>query len=169
LTQDGDDGKEDTREMEEKRAAIVRAVSAFKPAETVFEVGTRGKAATANAALMKERRKALAKAVERAGNSGPSSSAAVDADQGGDDGLGEAGGGDVEMADEEDIAVRLITTGNVDTDFLQAVFHVTNKKSNNFRDEDYYMSHYQKDAITEKGFVYSTHSRSSTLKYMILS
>lgn len=137
LTQDGDDGKEDTREMEEKRAAIVRAVSAFKPAETVFEVGTRGKAATANAALMKERRKALAKAVERAGNSGPSSSAAVDADRGGDDGLGEAGGGDVEMADEEDIA---------------AVFHVTNKKSNNFRDEDYYMSHYQKDAITEKGY-----------------
>ncbi|KAG1788830.1 P-loop containing nucleoside triphosphate hydrolase protein [Suillus plorans] len=137
LMQDGDDGKEDTREMEEKRAAIVRAVSAFKPAETVFEVGTRGKAATANAALMKERRKALAKAVERAGNSGPSSSTVVDTDKGGDDGLGEGGDGDVEMADEEDIA---------------AVFHVSSKKSNNFRDEDYYMSHYQKDAITEKGY-----------------
>ncbi|KAG2129812.1 P-loop containing nucleoside triphosphate hydrolase protein [Suillus bovinus] len=137
LTQDGDDGKEDTREMEEKRAAIVRAVNSFKPAETVFEVGTRGKAATANAALMKERRKALAKAVERAGNPGPSSSAVIDTDQGGDDGLGEGEDGDVEMADEEDIA---------------AVFHVSNKKSNNFRDEDYYMSHYQKDAITEKGY-----------------
>ncbi|KAG1900649.1 P-loop containing nucleoside triphosphate hydrolase protein [Suillus fuscotomentosus] len=137
LMQDGDGGKEDTREMEEKRAAIVRAVSAFKPAETVFEVGTRGKAATANAALMKERRKALAKAVERAGNSGPSSSTVVDTDQGGDDGLGEGGDGDVEMADEEDIA---------------AVFHVSSKKSNNFRDDDYYMSHYQKDAITEKGY-----------------
>lgn len=137
LMREGDDGKEDTREMEEKRAAIVRAVSAFKPAETVFEVGTRGKAATANAALMKERRKALAKAVERAGNSGPSSSAVVDTDQGGVDGLGEGEDGDVEMADEEDIA---------------AVFHVSSKKSNNFRDEDYYMSHYQKDAITEKGY-----------------
>lgn len=158
LMQDGDDGKEDTREMEEKRAAIVRAVSAFKPAETVFEVGTRGKAATANAALMKERRKALAKAVERAGNSGPSSSTVVDTDQGGDDGLGEGGNGDVEMADEEDIAVRLLNTPSVDTDFLQAVFHVSSKKSNNFRDEDYYMSHYQKDAITEKGFVYSIYS-----------
>jgi ATP-dependent RNA helicase DDX54/DBP10 len=135
--QDGDNGKEDTREMEEKRAAIVRAVSTFRPAETVFEVGTRGKAATANTVLMKERRKALAKAVERAGDSGPSYSAAVNTDQGGDDGLGEAGDGDVEMADEEDIA---------------AVFHVSNKKSNNFRDEDYYMSHYQKDAITEKGY-----------------
>jgi ATP-dependent RNA helicase DDX54/DBP10 len=135
--QDGNNGKEDTREMEEKRAAIVRAVSTFRPAETVFEVGTRGKAATANTVLMKERRKALAKAVERAGDSGPSYSAAVNTDQGGDDGLGEAGGGDVEMADEEDIA---------------AVFHVSNKKSNNFRDEDYYMSHYQKDAITEKGY-----------------
>ncbi|KAG2362306.1 ATP-dependent RNA helicase DBP10 [Suillus spraguei] len=136
LMQDGDNGKEDTREMEEKRAAIVRAVSAFKPAETVFEVGTCGKAATANATLMKERRKTLAKAVERAGNSGPSSSVVIEADQGSDDGLGEAGG-DVEMADEEDIA---------------AVFHVSNKKSNNFRDEEYYMSHYQKDAMTEKGY-----------------
>ncbi|KAG2074614.1 ATP-dependent RNA helicase DBP10 [Suillus decipiens] len=137
LMQDGDNGKENTREMEEKRAAIVRAVSAFKPAETVFEVGTRGKAATANATLMKERRKALAKAVERAGNSGPSSFAVVKTEQGGDDGLGEAGDGDVEMADEEDIA---------------AVFHVSNKKSNSFRDEEYYMSHYQKDAMTEKGY-----------------
>ncbi|KAG2150366.1 P-loop containing nucleoside triphosphate hydrolase protein [Suillus clintonianus] len=138
LMRDGDDAKEDTREMEEKRAAIVRAVTSFKPAETVFEIGTRGKAATANAALMKERRKALAKAVERAGYSGPSnSSAVVDTDQGGDDDLGEAGDGDVEMADEEDIA---------------AVFNVPTKKSNNFRDEDYYMSHYQKDAITEKGY-----------------
>ncbi|KAG2148617.1 P-loop containing nucleoside triphosphate hydrolase protein [Suillus cothurnatus] len=106
LMQDGDNGKEDTREMEEKRAAIVRAVSTFRPAETVFEVGTRGKAATANTVLMKERRKALAKAVERAGDSGLSYSAAVNTDQG----------------------------------------------CNNFRDEDYYMSHYQKDAITEKGY-----------------
>ncbi|KAG1813712.1 P-loop containing nucleoside triphosphate hydrolase protein [Suillus variegatus] len=126
LMQDGDDGKEDTREMEEKRAAIVRAVSAFKPAETVFEVGTRGKAATANAALMKERRKALRKG-RRAGRKcraqffyccrhRPRTVTT---------GLGEGGNGDVEMADEEDIA---------------AVFH------------DYYMSHYQKDAITEKGY-----------------
>ncbi|KAG0704483.1 P-loop containing nucleoside triphosphate hydrolase protein [Suillus ampliporus] len=138
LMRDGDDGKEDTREMEEKRAAIVRAVSAFKPAETVFEVGTRGKAGTANAALMKERRKALAKAVERAGNSGPNNaSIIVDIGQGGADGLGEAGDGDVEMADEEDIA---------------AVFNVSKKKSSNFRDDDYYMSHYQKDAMTEKGY-----------------
>ncbi|OAX39981.1 DEAD-domain-containing protein [Rhizopogon vinicolor AM-OR11-026] len=138
LMRGGDDGKEDTREMEEKRAAIVRAVSAFKPAETVFEVGTRGKAGTANAALMKERRKALAKAVERAGTSGPSNaSAVVDVGQNSEDGLDEVGDGDVEMAAEEDIA---------------AVFNIPNKKSVNFRDEDYYMSHYQKDAMTEKGY-----------------
>jgi ATP-dependent RNA helicase DDX54/DBP10 len=55
---------------------------------------------------MKERRKALAKAVERAGTSGPSNtSAAVDAGQNGD-GLDEVVDGDVEMADEEEIAVR---------------------------------------------------------------
>lgn len=108
LMRGGSDVKEDTKEMEEKRAAIVRAVSAFKPTETVFEVGTRGKAGTANAALMKERRKALAKAVERAGTSALSNaSAIVDAGQDSDIGLDEVRDGDVEMADEEDIVVRL--------------------------------------------------------------
>lgn len=32
---------------------------------------------------------------------------------------------------------------------LQAVFKI--EKRNNFRDEEFYMSHYQKDASTEKG------------------
>jgi ATP-dependent RNA helicase DDX54/DBP10 len=111
---DSDDGKEDTREMEEKRAAIVRAVSAFKPAETVFEVSTRGKAGTANAALMKERRKALAKAVERAGIPGPSNaSAVVDAGHDGDVDLSKVGDGDMEMANEEDIVVSLLCSMQV--------------------------------------------------------
>ena len=110
LMRGGSGGKEDTKEMEEKRVAIVRVVSAFKPAETVFEVGSRGKAGTANAALMKERRKALAKAAERAGTSGPSStSPVVDVGHDGNSDLDDMGDGDVEMADEADIAVRLPT------------------------------------------------------------
>ncbi|KAG9316643.1 hypothetical protein JVU11DRAFT_2697 [Chiua virens] len=107
---------------------MVRAVSAFQPAETVFELGTRGKAGTGNAALMKERRKALAKAAERTG-ARPSSSEvtrAVDAENE-DTPLQ----GEVEMADEEDIV---------------------KKGKDSYRDEEFYMSHYHKDANTEKGY-----------------
>ncbi|KAF9237371.1 hypothetical protein BU15DRAFT_63246 [Melanogaster broomeanus] len=77
---------DEEREREEKR-----------PAETVFELGTRGKAGTVNAALMKERRKALAKAAERTVTVGPSSVAAEDVE------VDDAAQGDVtmEMADED--------------------------------------------------------------------
>ncbi|KAF9241609.1 P-loop containing nucleoside triphosphate hydrolase protein [Melanogaster broomeanus] len=126
---------DEEREREEKRRAMVRAVGAFRPAETVFELGTRGKAGTVNAALMKERRKALAKAAERTVTAGPSSVAAEDAE------VDDAAQGDVtmEMADEEDIV---------------AVFDTTSKKNgkDDYRDEEFYMSHYQKDANTEKGY-----------------
>jgi ATP-dependent RNA helicase DDX54/DBP10 len=126
---------DEEREKEEKRRAMVRVVGAFRPAETVFEIGTRGKAGTVNAALMKERRKALAKAAERIVTAGPSSIAAEDAE------VDDAAQGDVamEMADEEEIV---------------AVFETTSKKNGkeDYRDEEFYMSHYQKDANTEKGY-----------------
>ncbi|KAF9232334.1 hypothetical protein BU15DRAFT_67540 [Melanogaster broomeanus] len=88
---------DEEREREEKRRAMVRAVGAFRPAETVFELRTRGKAGTVNAALMKERRKALAKAAERTVTTGPSSVAAEDIE------VDDAAQGDVtmEMADED--------------------------------------------------------------------
>ncbi|KAG8213957.1 P-loop containing nucleoside triphosphate hydrolase protein [Butyriboletus roseoflavus] len=124
---------DDKREREGKRLAMVRAVSAFKPAETVFELGTRGKAGTANAALMKERRKALAKAVERTVAPTSSSGALQSA------GAENEGTLPLEMADDEDIA---------------AVFETANKKKgkDDYRDEEFYMSHYHKDANTEKGY-----------------
>jgi len=82
---------------------------------------------------MKERRKALAKAVERSVVPA-SSSGAID----GEDSLPQ-GDVDMEMADEEDIA---------------AVFDTSNKKKgkDNYRDEEFYMSHYHKDANTDKGY-----------------
>ncbi|KAH0827889.1 P-loop containing nucleoside triphosphate hydrolase protein [Lanmaoa asiatica] len=126
------------REREDKRLAMVRAVSAFKPAETVFELGTRGKAGTANAALMKERRKALAKAAERTVAPASSTGVAQAVGQENGDTLPQ-GGVETEMADEEDIV---------------AVFETSNKKKgkDNYRDEEFYMSHYHKDANTEKGY-----------------
>ncbi|KAF8844276.1 DEAD-domain-containing protein [Paxillus ammoniavirescens] len=126
------------REKEEKRRAMVRAVSAFKPAETVFELGTRGKAGTVNAALMKERRKALAKAAARTVTAGPSTVVAEDDEVDNEDALPQGDVG-MEMADEEEIV---------------AVFETSSKKTGkeSYRDSEFYMSHYQKDANTEKGY-----------------
>ncbi|KAF9227328.1 DEAD-domain-containing protein [Gyrodon lividus] len=134
-----DEGEADgQRDREEKRRAIVRAVSAFRPAETVFELGMRGKAGTVNAALMKERRKALAKAAERTVSAGPSSVVADDAEVGDAD-ASQQGDVRMEMADEEEIV---------------AVFETSNNKKGkeSYRDEEFYMSHHQKDANTEKGY-----------------
>ena len=54
---------------EEKRAALLKVINSFTPVETVFEVAHKthkGKGTETTATLMKERRKALKKAVNRA-------------------------------------------------------------------------------------------------------
>ncbi|RDX55028.1 ATP-dependent RNA helicase DBP10 [Lentinus brumalis] len=125
-------------EEEAKRRALLKVVDSFRPAETILEVGARGNAETA--ALMKQRRKALSKAARRASLASTSAAAMV-ADE--EDPAQEhaESDGEPEMADEEEIA---------------AVFDTASKKSktgkSNFRDEEFYMSHYQKDADTEKGY-----------------
>ena len=48
---------------DERRRALLVAVDSFRPMETALEIGSRGK--NGNADLMKERRKALTKAIER--------------------------------------------------------------------------------------------------------
>jgi hypothetical protein len=62
------------------------------------------------------------------------------------------------MADENDIAVcfQPLTCARL-LKSVQAVFATTRTKSarDDFRDSEYYMSHYQKDALTEKGCVHS--------------
>nr|VWO95026.1 ATP-dependent RNA helicase CshA (EC [Ganoderma boninense] len=127
---------------EAKRRALLKLVDAFRPAETIIEVGARGNAETA--ALMKQRRKALSKAAQRASLASTSTAAVVADEEEEGDGHGRHGGEsdeEPEMANEADIA---------------AVFDMSGKKpksgKGNFRDEEFYMSHYQKDADTEKGY-----------------
>lgn len=86
------------RIREDARKALLRSVNSFTPSETVFEIGTKGN--TTNAALMKERRKALSKSAQRA----LVSTAFVDDDEPDAD-VGTSGK-EIEMADEADIAVR---------------------------------------------------------------
>lgn len=87
---------------EEKRAALLRVINSFSPAETVFEVAHRahkGKGTETGATLMKERRRALKKAVDRA--------ALASLSKGEPEGEDEEGPTtrEVVMADEDDIAV----------------------------------------------------------------
>ncbi|KZT28987.1 DEAD-domain-containing protein [Neolentinus lepideus HHB14362 ss-1] len=129
-------GKENEQQQDIARKVLLQKVNAFRPVETVFEVGSRGK--TASAQLMKDRRKALDKAVSRVPVATASTSLPDEDDKPEVDGSGK----DVVMADEEEIA---------------AVFDVSSKKkgkekSTNFRDEEFYMSYHQAGADTEKGY-----------------
>lgn len=88
-------------EEEKRRKDILLAVSSFRPSETVLEIGARGNAETA--ALMKQRRIALAKAADRR-HLASTSSAVAEVDEA-DVQHDRKGQEDVEMADEEEIAV----------------------------------------------------------------
>ncbi|TFL04411.1 P-loop containing nucleoside triphosphate hydrolase protein [Pterulicium gracile] len=132
-------------EEEAARRKLLEAVSAFRPNETILEAGSAKTAQGAlNAELMKERRKALGKSRERAALNAQASTSATagadekaDADEGKDQDFEQLDDVEVEMADEEDIA---------------AVFDSSTSKKKDFRDGDFYMSHYQKDADTDKGY-----------------
>ena len=90
-----DEAKEaEEEEMERKKAVLLAAVHSFRPLETVFEIGSRGK--NAGTLLMKDRRKALAKAISRALPT--ATPVAEESDE-------QEGQSDVEMADESYIEV----------------------------------------------------------------
>ncbi|KAF8633418.1 hypothetical protein AX17_004589 [Amanita inopinata Kibby_2008] len=120
--------REGKRKTEEARKALLQAVNSFSPSETVFEIGSKNNAETA--ALMKERRKALNKSKHRIA----ASAMATEADDADEDRVGSDQ--EAEMADETEIA---------------AVFDTSSKKQS-YRDPEFYMSHYQKNAHAEKGY-----------------
>lgn len=88
---------------DERRRVLLATVDSFRPIETALEIGSRGK--NGNADLMKGRRRALTKAMERRdmarishGDGGGTVGSKNEADA--------QGAEDVEMADDEDIDVR---------------------------------------------------------------
>ncbi|KAH8119551.1 DEAD-domain-containing protein [Phellopilus nigrolimitatus] len=125
----GTSGDEQAEKEEEARNALLKAVNGFSPVETVFEIGNRGK--STSAALMKDRRKALQKARERAV---PSASIIEEERQ------------------EENVAVPSMEVEMADEDDIEAVF-ASSSKHGRYRDSEFYMSHIQKGAMTEKGCV----------------
>lgn len=93
-------GAVEKRKTEEARKVILKAVNAFTPSETVFEVGN--KAGSVNAALMRDRRKALQKSVARATLNAPNAAANGDEESDAEPVVS------LEMANEEDIEVIFI-------------------------------------------------------------
>lgn len=92
-------GTNERSETERARQKFLNVLNSFSPSETVFEIGS--KASSENAALMKERRKALSKSAQKA----VSNTTIVDrvtADSPSSDKR------DIEMAEEDDIAVSTL-------------------------------------------------------------
>lgn len=85
-----------------RRRALLVAVDSFRPSETALEIGSRGK--NGNADLMKDRRKALTRAIQRRGLAQASNSEDPAADLKNE---GIAPDVDVEMAGQEEIDVCL--------------------------------------------------------------
>ena len=95
-------GTHEKKGEEENRKKLLGVVSTFRPKETVFEVGSSSKGGLGTgsdvAKLMKERRKALQKSVQR-------SLALAQIKSVQDEDEDEVKNGDVEMADEDEIVV----------------------------------------------------------------
>ncbi|KAH9083614.1 P-loop containing nucleoside triphosphate hydrolase protein [Lactarius deliciosus] len=116
-----------------RRRALLTVVDSFRPSETALEIGSRGK--NGNAGLMKERRKALTRAVERRGLAQISGGDAETELKNGGISPGEG----IEMADQEEI---------------YAVFGALHSKDSKktFRDSEFYMSYHQAETSTDKGY-----------------
>lgn len=129
------------------RAALLATVQSFRPAETVFEIGTRGKAPAAG--IMQSRRKTMAgkEASSRArAAAAAESAAAAEADEDmpafdADEPI-EATMADADMSDADDAD-------------LEAVFDLgtARKTDNGWRDQSVYMGYEQSGAAAEKGSV----------------
>ncbi|KAH9935492.1 P-loop containing nucleoside triphosphate hydrolase protein [Fomitopsis serialis] len=107
----------------------------------LLEIGARGN--TETAALMKQRRKALSKAAQRASLASTSAAAM-------DGGASETGAEGVEWQTKKKSRYVRFDIPSAHFAYLQQ--QAKGDSKNDFRDSEFYMSHYQKDAHTEKGY-----------------
>lgn len=158
------------------RAALLASVNSFRPSETIFEIGARGK--NSSFQLMQERRKTLKKVVGRSEISlasvvpgGTSEDRAIAGRKSAQSATGPDGVEvDMELADEEDLEVRLLVpfcpwslssmltllrappTFPSSSLSSQDAFEEVKKKpkmessNGSYKDPEFYMSHYQSGA-----------------------
>ncbi|GAA5935543.1 ATP-dependent RNA helicase DBP10 [Sporobolomyces koalae] len=163
-----DETVQQAKDAERERADMLAKISGFRPAETVFEVGTRGKRSTEPlAALMKERRKAMMKS-ERARElvQKVDESELPQLEGGSGDGTGELGGDDDDdegqdlfELDKPSKRVRKEDMDDADEEELEAVFGKKPTKRSKpmgegatYRDPRFYLNYEQEGAATEAGY-----------------
>ncbi|GAA5889458.1 hypothetical protein JCM5296_006367 [Sporobolomyces johnsonii] len=153
---------EKAKETERSRADLLAKISGFRPAETVFEVGTRGKRSTEPLAqLMKERRKAMLKSQRARELTRKVEEEELPKVEGGDEEMGAA----VEEESDEEDEEREVKRGRrdsmdeADEEELEAVFGKKPTKRSKptgegatFRDARFYLNYEQEGAATEAGY-----------------
>ncbi|RCH95813.1 ATP-dependent RNA helicase dbp10 [Rhizopus azygosporus] len=117
-----------------ERASMIQAISGFRPAETIFEVGLRGRKKQSPAStIMRERREAVGKVIAAHKSKQEESS----------------------TSEKKSVTVEDLG-GDVGEDELAEAFNIPEssdkKKKKSYRDEEYYLSYTQKDANTERGY-----------------
>ncbi|KAK4054105.1 ATP-dependent RNA helicase dbp10 [Microbotryomycetes sp. JL201] len=145
-------GENDVKEK--SRADLLAKISGYRPQETVFEVGMKGKSGQhALSQLMKDRRKAMLKSemareLGRKEEEQAAEAAAEDSD-----------GDELPVSEEAVIAKRpAADMDEADQEELEAVFGNARKKkrvesgSNSFRDPNFYLDYEQEGADTERGY-----------------
>ncbi|GAA5871545.1 hypothetical protein JCM16303_000788 [Sporobolomyces ruberrimus] len=150
------------KDAERERADLLAKISGFRPSETVFEVGTRGKRSTEPlAALMKERRKAMMKSERARELVKKVDESELPQVEGGED-----AGEDQEEEDlfelEEDKPTKRLRKEDMDDadeEELEAVFGKKPTKRSKpmgegatYRDPRFYLNYEQEGAATEAGY-----------------
>ncbi|KAJ9112383.1 hypothetical protein QFC19_000804 [Naganishia cerealis] len=128
----------------EAKASLLAQINSYQPSETIFEIGSRGK--TPGAEIMRQRR-SLHDKIKRKRSSAQSTEvrngAEPDIDRGEmdvDDEANTVERSEMEMADESDIENAFETTKK------------SANKSTDFKDDQFYMSHYQQGAAADRGY-----------------
>ncbi|EXX74025.1 uncharacterized protein OCT59_002054 [Rhizophagus irregularis] len=125
-------------EKEKDRQNLISSISSFRPHETVFEIGNRGNKKTAQ--FMRQRRENVSKLIE-AHKPIPNKTLNENANS------IELSNSDDEKKDETVIKDSKKRKSNNDN------FGISKKQKNDrFRDDEFYIPHFQKDANTEKGY-----------------
>jgi len=174
------DANPNAADMVAARKAFLSRVTNFQPAETVFEMGTRGKSSVA-AEIMKGRRKTLDQVVKRRrvqieNQQGESALGESRVPQTADVPVEDQVDSDVEMSEAGDEEIEVCCGFCVPVEWfdfrtkrsgaLQAVFEKLKPGATDFKDEQFYMSHYQSGAAADRGQVVCHETRRHELSWI---
>ncbi|KAJ1959453.1 ATP-dependent RNA helicase dbp10, partial [Dispira parvispora] len=133
-------------DAEKKRLAMVHAISNFRPSETIFEVGQRGtKHISAATEVMRKRRVTSTKYIEEVRQKQAERESLYQEKLA-------SGVYDSDGESDNESPAAVLTSDAETADPSSSVQVLDGGQSGKYRDEGYYISYYQKDANTERGY-----------------